>query len=100
MTDDFTQSGRRKAHNIVIIKRRKGGMENMSKYHDESDTLCGGRIWLLDNVEVGSISYRAILNVRKVVKHCAENGRHLTKLWAPDEDLHQVRFTKKPLEAA
>lgn len=98
MTDELTQSGRRKAHNIVTIKSRKKSMENMSKYYNESNTLRGGRIWLLDNVEVGSFSYCTILNVRQIVKRCAESGRGLTKLWAPGRDLHHVRYTEKSLE--
>ncbi|KAI3534423.1 hypothetical protein CABS02_13254 [Colletotrichum abscissum] len=89
MTDETPQSDRRKAHNIAATTSRKRCMDNMSKYHNELDALCGGRIWLPDNVEPSSISYDAILNVRKIIKHYIGNGGDLSKLWAPGGHLYE-----------
>lgn len=99
MADDLTESACRKAHNIVSAKSKKRCMDNISKYHDELDALCGGRMWLPDSVEASAISYDAILNVRKIIKHHIDNGGDISTLWAPGGDLHQVRYTKRPLEA-
>ncbi|KAK2773970.1 hypothetical protein CKAH01_13315 [Colletotrichum kahawae] len=89
MTDKTPQSDRRKAHNIAATTSRKRCMDNMSKYHNELDALCGGRIWLPDNVEPSSISYDAILNVRKIINHYIGNGGDLSKLWAPGGHLYE-----------
>ncbi|KAL0929302.1 uncharacterized protein CTRU02_215755 [Colletotrichum truncatum] len=99
MVQDLTEADRLKARNLTTARSKKRCIESITRYHDELDNLCSGRIWLPKGINVDTISYDAILNIRKIVKRCRDNKRDPADLWGPGGDLHDVPYTKKPLDA-
>ncbi|WYZ36369.1 hypothetical protein EsH8_XIII_000021 [Colletotrichum jinshuiense] len=87
----------RQALNMQGAARKKRLIDDAHKYHDELDILCGSHCWLPAGVDLQSISYDNLLNIRKIVKWALSNNRAPATLWQPDGELHNVRYTGRPL---
>ncbi|WYZ36238.1 hypothetical protein EsH8_XI_000121 [Colletotrichum jinshuiense] len=97
---DLVREQRRAAHKLRVSARRKHRTEGISKYHDELDKLYDGRVWLPAGVDIDSISYVNVLNLRKIINHVKAAGRHPSSLWQEGGELIGVRYTDKSLANA
>ncbi|KAK1570197.1 uncharacterized protein LY79DRAFT_500493, partial [Colletotrichum navitas] len=85
---------------MAKAESRRRCTENLSQYHAELDSLCGGRrSWLPQSVDIDALSYDTVLDLRKIITWSIKHGERLDSLWEPGGHLHRVHYKKKSLDA-